>query len=362
MELKKHRVKPWQDIKVWSTHAEFFHTLSSLYRAQYAHSVSILGIIYQELGNNSKALQYCRLAIGMSKHIYGEEAHRDVAIFLNNLGEVLYFQHKYTDAERCYHQALTICEKVHEEQHPIVIALYNNMGLSLQKQANYELAIVYHKKAFQTAKKVNEGKVYCVVADSLDNIGLACDRLRRYDDALKHYRIALAMRKSISGDKAHPHIATSLHNIGVVLERKGQSEQALDYYSQALIMRKEIYRGESHSDLLCSLHAIESILDQLGRSKQALSYKQEASEENVRNQKQELAKKYHVYATEVHPDVAKCLYKTGCALEQQEKYDEALDYHYKALEMRQKIHGAKGHWDIVESFQHIQNLKTSEKN
>jgi tetratricopeptide (TPR) repeat protein len=110
---------------------------------------------------------------------------------LNQLAYLAWQQHRYEDAERLAHAALTTVGE-----------------MALEK------------------------------AVSLSALGLVANDRSRYTEAENYHRAALSIRTSHA---AHKEMAWSLQNIGLALSEQGQHALAIDYYQQALTLLARVY-------------------------------------------------------------------------------------------------------------------------
>ncbi len=74
------------------------------------------------------------------------------------------------------------------EEHRQIYIGYNNLGILYNQLSEYENAIIYHNKAFLSAKKLADGYLE---AASLNNIGVVYEKMGLYKKAIDYYEQAL---------------------------------------------------------------------------------------------------------------------------------------------------------------------------
>ena len=82
---------------------------------------------------------------------YSEKAlgpdHPDVAVSLNNLGQLYEAEGRYADAEPLFKRSLAIWEKALGPDHPDVAASLNNLAVFYQRQGRYADAEPLYKRS-----------------------------------------------------------------------------------------------------------------------------------------------------------------------------------------------------------------------
>ena len=83
-----------------------------------------------------------------------------------------------------------------------------------------------------------------------------------------------------------------------------------------------------HPDIACSLYYVATAYDKVNNFQKALEYHLKALEMRQR-----------IYGNVDHADTACSLLYVGCSYDKVNNSQRALEYHLKALEMRQRIYG-----------------------
>lgn len=199
-------------------------------------SYNDIGIVYKEIGDYKKALNYLSKALNTKEIVFGT-GHADTAVTYNDIGLVYKYDGNYRKALKYYRRALTIRKRIPTNYIDISESL-NNIGALYIGQKKYDKALKYLRKAFAIRKKVFDAKD-SRISVSYNNIGMVYFKKHNYEKALKYYHATLKIREEILG-KEHPLTATSYNNIGEVYREQGDYDNALKYLLRALEIRKKI--------------------------------------------------------------------------------------------------------------------------
>jgi CHAT domain-containing protein/Flp pilus assembly protein TadD len=201
----------------------------------------------------------------------------DVAMTLNNLGNVLSDLRRLEEAEGAYREALGIYRRLADKEpqvyEPYVAATLNNLGSVLRDLRRLEEAEGAFREALEIYRRLAEEmpQVYEPdVAATLNNLGNVLSELRRLEEAEGAYREALEIRRRLADKEPQvyePDVAMTLNNLGDVLRDLRRLEEAEGAFREAL----EIYRRHDVPDQRAVL------LSNLGR----LQMEQERWEEAV---------------------------------------------------------------------------------
>ncbi|MEM9460221.1 MAG: serine/threonine-protein kinase [Myxococcota bacterium] len=215
-----------------------------------------VGNVLREQGRFSEALTHHQRALAIYERRLGED-HTCVANTLNNIGSVMVMQGRLDASLKYQQRALTIFERVLGHTHTSVANVLSNLGSVRVHQGTLPEALDDYQGALAIYEQVL-GKSHTSVAKTLSNIGVVLDEQGRLSEALTFQRRALAIYEQVLGDE-HVSVARVLVNIGVVLDRQGALEEALADYQRALVIYEQAL-GDSHVSVANTLSNIGVVL------------------------------------------------------------------------------------------------------
>jgi tetratricopeptide (TPR) repeat protein len=191
-------------------------------------STHLLGVIYFQRGEFSKALQQIDAALRIKP---------DVADAHNNRGNVLKRLRRFDEALASYDQAIAY--------HPQDAASYNNRGSAYKDLKRLEEASADFDRAIALKPDF---------AEAFNNRGNVLLALQRFEAALANYDRAIALK---------PNDADALNNRGNALKELKRFEEALASYDRAIRLKPEYERAHyNRGVVLFDLDRFEdSILD-----------------------------------------------------------------------------------------------------
>lgn len=189
-----------------------------------AETLNNLGNLRRKTGDPKAAERDLRKALSMRERILARReadststekerktARNNVAQSLNNLGGLLWRQYgpeKYDEAERLYHKALKLRQKV-GPAHPEVGKMYNNLAKLLEARGQLDTAEAYYRKAlriWQDEKGLGQEHQY--IARVLHSLAEMCLETGRVEEANSTCREALDMRLKLLAED-HQEVAQS---------------------------------------------------------------------------------------------------------------------------------------------------------
>lgn len=221
-----------------------------------------IGIIYGQLGDYPKALQYFFDAL---KIYQGTGNKKGIARNTGNIGIVYRLQGDYPNALNYFFKALKIYQEL-GVQSGIAINT-GNIGVIYELQGNYASALVYY---FDALKKMNElGNKYGI-ANNTGNIGNVYDdeaglakspnetkrRDSLYNKALEYHFKALGMMKEMANKHG---IAINMSAIGGIYTEQKKYRQAQAEFDSALVLAKGIKVKDDIRDAYKGLAKLDSI-------------------------------------------------------------------------------------------------------
>jgi len=244
------------------------------------------GQAYYGLGQYSKALQYFQQALTTLRKIHVSElageglspdTQQALAVLkeagvrtaegttLDNIGIVYQNLGRYSEALEYHQQALEIHRKFGNRTKQGTVL--NNIGATYQSLGRYSEALEYFQQALEIHRKFGNRRLE---GKTLGNIGRVYDNLGRYPRALEYYQQALAISKEVGNRSSE---GTNLNSIGGIYYTLGQYPKALEYYQHALVIRREI--GDQYGEGI-TLNNIGSVYKRTNQDSKALEYYQQS--------------------------------------------------------------------------------------
>jgi tetratricopeptide (TPR) repeat protein len=155
----------------------------------------------------------------------------------NMLGRVNRMTANYARAityhQKAYQKAFEIDDKHFE------IYSLNMLGVVYRRMDAVKSALEYHYKALEIAQKFEkkDKDITKNIAISHNSIGNIYLLLQREDLAMKHFLKALDIEKGFNNRLGQ---AINYQNIGSILEQKGDLDKALEYYNKSLVVNNII--------------------------------------------------------------------------------------------------------------------------
>jgi serine/threonine protein kinase/tetratricopeptide (TPR) repeat protein len=326
----------------------------------------VIGAVYLDLGEYTKAEAMARQALSLNRSVYGTE-HLTVTAALDNLATALGRQGKYAEAEALSREAVAKCRSLLGNEHPVLAKLLNNLVESVHDQGNYVEAEALGRQALAMNKRLL-GTEDPAVAASLNNLAAVLMAQGKYADAESLFREAMTIDKKRLGDE-HPTIAATLNNLAKVLGKQDKHREAETFFRQALAILKKLV-GDEHPLVAATLSNLaEALIGQrkypeaeslcrqaLAMQKRllqsehpvmavslnnlafALAYQGKDSEAEARF-REVLSMRKNLLGAE-HAEVAASLNNLAWVLEKQSKFPEAEAMHREALAMRKRLLGS----------------------
>jgi tetratricopeptide (TPR) repeat protein len=193
---------------------------------------------YDEVGRYGEARAAGERSLEIKTAKLGPD-HPDIALTLNNLGNVAADEGNPEAARKYYERALAIRERTVAEggDDPRGIAMVaNNLGALAFDAEHLDEALRYFHRAIEVHEKLDPTDPEM----TLPMIGIAQVHLKRheYKDALPIYRRALSIVEAKLG-KEHPYAGDDLVGIGRCLLELGQLDEAQAALERSLAIRKK---------------------------------------------------------------------------------------------------------------------------
>ncbi|MFN8476074.1 MAG: FxSxx-COOH system tetratricopeptide repeat protein [Anaerolineae bacterium] len=253
------------DVRTWPECAALLpHALAG---AEYAEILGVAGetaasLLHQVTvylwgrAEYARAADLLRRALRIGEQTLGAE-HPDVAVGVNNLGNVLRYQGDLAGARALLDRALRIGEETLGAEHPTVAIRLNNLGNVLRYQGDLAGARALLDRALRIDEKVY-GPDDPNVAIRLNNLG---NVLRDQGDlvgAWALYKRALRIWETKLGPE-DPKVATAANNLGGVLHAQGDLAGARALFERALRIDEKVY-GTDHPEVATDLNNLGEVL------------------------------------------------------------------------------------------------------
>lgn len=237
---------------------------------------SNLGLLYIYQGRYDRALELLQSSTREFEHINKQNS-LEAAQALTYLGQVYKYTGKSSQAEEQLRMALSIREGLLKQDHELIAASYNDLGLAYVLVDN-DKALDYYEKALAIYEKIH-GREHAKIAQAYSNMGLVYLKLELYGDAVNDLEASLATWEKLYPG-AHHAKAFTLHSLGKTYSQMGNLEAATGYFKRALDMYRENY-GTKHPDIAQVLNDYGNVELTLRKYDQALAHFQEAICANI---------------------------------------------------------------------------------
>lgn len=234
------------------------------------------GLLYMNQGRNDIAEDVLQKAA----HLFDESntgETLEAAQALAYLGNLYCATGKYTQAEEQLNMALSLRQKQLKENHELIAASYNDLGLTFTA-TDPDKALDYYEKALAIYQNLH-GKQHPKIAIANTNIGFVYRKLELYGDAVNNFESALKIWEQVY-TTAHPSKAFVLFNLGETYLKIGDAKAAEAFYIRALTMYQESY-GKKHPEIARVLNAVAGINVSRNEFDKALVYFQQALQANI---------------------------------------------------------------------------------
>jgi CHAT domain-containing protein/Tfp pilus assembly protein PilF len=307
--------------------------------ADVALSLNDLGELYDDQGLFSEAEPLFKLSLAIREKALGPEAD-DVALSLSDLAGVYAAEGRYAEAEPLYKRSLAIREKMLGPNHPYVALILNNLATLYMDQGRYAEVEPLLKRSLSIDEQAL-GPNDTETAQGLNNLAEVYRELGRYADAEPLYKRSLGIYEQVLGPD-HPNVATLLSNLGLLYCDQHRDAEAEPLYKRGLQIREKAL-GPDHPSVANSLELI------------AVLYRTEnrfAEAEPIYRRSLAIAEK--AFGPE-HPDVATALNNLAELFYAQGRYADAEPLYKRGIAIREKALGPL-HPDLAISINNLAEL------
>jgi serine/threonine protein kinase/tetratricopeptide (TPR) repeat protein len=212
-------------------------------------------------GRYLEAVNYAQAALKEAEAFGPQDAR--LATSLHNAGELYTRLERYAEAEGLLQRALTIREKVLEDQEAArtiyaLARLNHNRGNKDKAERLYRQSLAIREKVL--------GREHPDVAESLSGLAGALS-LKRIEEAERLAKRSLSIREKALGEN-HPDVAESLSSLAEVILDIGKPSEVESYLRRAITIR-ETSLGQTHPYLAESLAQLGVFFDKRGQCRDA---------------------------------------------------------------------------------------------
>ena len=234
------------------------------------------GSLYQNQGRNDLAIEQLQKALKLLDEDKRSSS-LEAAEALAYLGNVYRTTGKFAQAEEQLQLALSIREEKLSENHELIAASYNDLGL-VYTQLDPDKALNYYEKALAIYTRLH-GQDHPKLAITNTNLGVVYRSEKLYGDAVVYFESAQKIWEKIYPN-AHPNKALVLMNLGQTYSSMGNTKVALEFYEKARVMY-ESAQGKKHPDVAYVYNLIGNEMSAQGNFDEALRNYQKALVANI---------------------------------------------------------------------------------
>lgn len=179
----------FEALRVWKIIEKNRPDLKFLLQKSKSSSYGNIGVIYEEIGDNKKALSYFYACLNLKKKLKNKQG---IAITLGSIGTIHYYQNNTAEAKKYYQEALAIFLEINDESN--ASSFIGNLAIVLMDEQKYQEAINLLLRGIEIDKKIDKQRG---VASKLGNIGLIYTKINDFPNAELNLIKALEISKSL---------------------------------------------------------------------------------------------------------------------------------------------------------------------
>ncbi len=296
-------------------------------KTEEASNIKTIGVIYQDLGDNERSLDYLNQAIKLAQTLGSKDIESESLLsagqVYNVLGDLRRSFDTYKDALRLAREA--------KNQELEAIALVS-LGYASDELGDKQNALDFYRQSAAILRSMNDkaGEASVNV-----NIGTVYLDLGETERAIDFYLQALPVIRESGNAYVE---ATILNNLGAGYQRLGDKPKALDFYMQGVNLHRKM---EDRYGEAIALSNAAGVYDEMGDRVKAL----ELFDEALKIQRE----------TKARLSLAVTLGKIGTLYLSAGDYEKAFDYHSQSLALRREI------GDIIGEAKTLYNLARTEQ-
>jgi CHAT domain-containing protein/Flp pilus assembly protein TadD len=180
------------------------------------------------------------------------------AVILNNIGLVYDNLGEKQKALDYYNQSLPLSRAVGDRSVEAIVL--NNIGRIYEDLGEKQKALDYYHQSLPLSRAVGDRSQEAI---TLNNIGLVYDNLGEKQKALDYYHQSLPLSRTV-GDRSKE--ALTLNNIGAVYSAFGDKQKALDYYNQSIPLSRAVGDLSTEAIILYNIAIVKRDLGSLAEA------------------------------------------------------------------------------------------------
>lgn len=217
-----------------------------------------LARVYGNLGLVDRAADQARRALEQQRARLGPR-HPEVAVALDQLGELLTQQERYDEAEPLLRDALAQQREFLGDESPTTVSTSAHLGALLQERGDLAQAepILRHVLASRRRAAVTAADSI-VLTNAINDLAVLLFVRGKYDEAEPLDREALAASAHLLGED-HPATAMTVQNLAQVQQLRGHLDEAEALFRRALAAKRRAL-GNAHPSVTISLNNLGAFL------------------------------------------------------------------------------------------------------
>ncbi len=221
---------------------------------------TIMGQLYQAVGNYNQAQEMERRALEINRKLYGERSWA-TAVSLNDLSVAYMSDSKLAEAQAAGEESLAIQHRLSSDENAELAATLDNLGQVYRQQGKDADAESYARRALGIRQKLF-GKDSLEAASSMQSLSFILTYERKWSEAETMAREVLTIRTKRLGPD-DPSVATAMTDIAWIEGVEGKTSEAEAFEQKALAIRLRVLPAD-HPDVAKSFYLLGDRVRQRG--------------------------------------------------------------------------------------------------
>jgi len=315
---------------------------------QTAATLDLLGKLAHDQRDFATSKTYHLRALATRQKLFKDD-HSGSIFSLHHLGELAQNHHQggHAEARRFYEQALSICRRIHDEDHIDTAQSLYRLGDVSHDEGNYAASQAYHQQALAMQRRL-VGNNHLDVAETLNALAelVVNHNQGDYSTGRRYHEQALEIQQNVLG-KTHHRTTATLNYLGGLATNHGDYKTARSYYDQALDIQHKVL-GKKHIDTAWTLRNLGDLALQLDDIAAARDYYQQALAVYAENNLAD------------NSDVIWTLQGMGELAQQEKDFPSAQSYYQRALTVLQNANG-ENHPNVAVIYQSLGELARDQR-